>query len=67
MAKIKKLSLKRRPGYLLYIDGAGDVAETKMKRGAKKGHKTCKAPKKKRAAPKKKRATKRKAAKTKKR
>jgi len=33
--KIKKLGLKRRKGYLLFIDKDGDVAEAKMKRGRK--------------------------------
>lgn len=63
MAKIKKLGLKRRKGFLLYIDKQGDIAEAKMKRGGTKGHRSCKAPKK--AKPAKKRATKKRAAKRK--
>lgn len=34
--KIKKLGLKRRSGYLLFIDKQGDVSEAKMNRGGKK-------------------------------
>ena len=36
MAKIKKLSLKRRPGYLLYIDGGVQRRATKPARPQRK-------------------------------
>ena len=33
---IKKNVVKRRPGHLYYIDGAGNVCEAKMARGGKR-------------------------------
>lgn len=33
---IKKNVVKRKPGYLYYIDGAGNVCEAKMARGGKR-------------------------------
>ena len=33
---IHKLIVKRKPGYLYYIDGKGNVCEAKMARGGKK-------------------------------
>ena len=33
---IHKLVVKRKPGHLYYIDGAGNVCEAKMARGGKK-------------------------------
>jgi hypothetical protein len=47
---IAKKVIKRKPGYLYYVDGAGNVCEAKMARGGKK--------KKKKVAPKKKPAKK---------
>jgi len=35
--KVMKLGLKRKPGYLYYIDKKGDVSCAKMARGKKKG------------------------------
>jgi len=35
--KVMKCGIKRRKGYLYYIDKRGNVAETKMARGKKKG------------------------------
>lgn len=67
---ISKEKIIRRKGYLVFVDGEGNVRESPMKRGGTKGRKTCKAasPKKKKAAPKKKAAgTRRKAAPKKKR
>jgi len=52
---IHKNVVKRKPGYLYYVDGKGNVCEAKMSRGGKK--------KKKKAA--KKKATKKKAVKKK--
>jgi len=34
---VAKLGFKREKGYLYYIDKQGDVAQTKMARGGKKG------------------------------
>ncbi len=31
----------RKKGHLYYVDAQGNVRETKMQRGAKKGHRTC--------------------------
>lgn len=40
---VAKNVVKRKQGYLYYVDGKGNVAETKMNRkGAKRGHKVCK-------------------------
>ncbi len=36
---IVKNVIKRKPGYLYYIDGAGNVCEAKMSRGGKKSKK----------------------------
>ena len=33
---VKKNVVKRKPGYLYYIDGAGNVCEAKMARGGKR-------------------------------
>jgi hypothetical protein len=33
--------VKREKGYLYFVDGSGNVAKTKMKRGASRGHRTC--------------------------
>ena len=33
---IKKNVIKRKPGYLYYVDGSGNVCEAKMSRGGKK-------------------------------
>ena len=33
---IAKKVIKRKPGYLYYVDGAGNVCEAKMARGGKK-------------------------------
>lgn len=35
--KVMKCGIKRRPGYLYYIDKKGNVVETRMARGKKKG------------------------------
>jgi len=37
--KVVKLGLKRKPGYLYYVDKQGDVSMAKMARGKKKGGK----------------------------
>ena len=39
---IKKNVIKRKPGYLYYIDGSGNVCEAKMSRGGKKKKKAVK-------------------------
>ena len=33
---VKKAVVKRKPGYLYYIDGKGNVCEAKMSRGGKR-------------------------------
>jgi len=33
---IHKLVVKRKPGFLYYVDGKGNVCEAKMARGGKK-------------------------------
>ena len=38
---VKKV-IKRKPGYLYYVDGAGNVCEAKMARGGKKKKKAVK-------------------------
>ena len=43
---IVKKVVKRRPGYLYYVDGKGNVCEAKMARGGKKKKKTAKKAKK---------------------
>ena len=35
--KVMKVGIKRRKGYLYYVDKKGNVAEAKMARGKKKG------------------------------
>jgi len=59
---VKKAVIKRKPGYLYYVDGSGNVCEAKMSRGGKKKKKK---PAKKKAA--KKKPAKKKPAKKKKR
>ncbi|MCK4647537.1 hypothetical protein KAT24_01240 [Candidatus Pacearchaeota archaeon] len=59
---VKKNVIKRKPGYLYYVDGSGNVCEAKMSRGGKRKKK--KAVKKK---PAKKKAVKKKPARKKKR
>ena len=39
--------VKRKPGYLYYVDGKGNVCEAKMARGGKKKKKAAKKPVKK--------------------
>jgi hypothetical protein len=39
---IAKKVVKRKPGYLYYVDGAGNVCEAKMARGGKKKKKAVK-------------------------
>jgi len=39
--------IKRKPGYLYYVDGKGNVCEAKMSRGGKKKKKAKKVTKKK--------------------
>jgi len=39
---IVKNVIKRRPGYLYYLDGKGNVCEAKMARGGKKKKKAAK-------------------------
>ena len=51
---VKKNVVKRKPGYLYYVDGSGSVCEAKMSRGGKKKKKAKKAPAKKKAKKKKK-------------
>ena len=47
---IKKAVVTRKPGYLYYVDGSGNVCEAKMSRGGKRKKKK---PVKKKAAKKK--------------
>jgi len=35
--KVAKVGVKRKKGYLYYVDKKGNVVETKMARGTKKG------------------------------
>lgn len=35
--KVAKVGISRKKGYLYYVDKRGNVVETKMARGAKKG------------------------------
>jgi len=51
---IAKNVVKRKPGYLYYVDGKGNVCEAKMARGGKKKKKKAKKPAKKKKAAKKK-------------
>ncbi len=39
---VKKGVVKRKPGYLYYVDGKGNVCEAKMSRGGKKKKKKAK-------------------------
>jgi len=39
---VKKNVVKRKPGYLYYVDGAGNVCEAKMARGGKRKKKAAK-------------------------
>jgi hypothetical protein len=45
---ILKNAVKRKPGYLYYVDGKGNVCEAKMARGGKKKKKKAAKKKKKR-------------------
>jgi len=51
---VKKAVVKRKPGYLYYVDGKGNVCEAKMARGGKKKKKAAKKKAKKKPAKKKK-------------
>lgn len=42
---VKKNVIKRKPGYLYYVDGKGNVCEARMSRGGKRKKKTKKAKK----------------------
>jgi len=50
---VLKKVITRKPGYLYYIDGAGNVCEAKMARGGKKKKAAKKKPAKKKPAKKK--------------
>ena len=50
---IAKKIVKRKTGYLYYVDGKGNVCEAKMARGGKKKKKAAKKPAKKKPAKKK--------------
>lgn len=50
---IAKNVVKRKSGYLYYVDGKGNVCEAKMARGGKKKKKAVKKPAKKKVAKKK--------------
>ena len=50
---IVKKVIKRKPGHLYYVDGAGNVCEAKMARGGKKKKKVAKKPVKKKVVKKK--------------
>ncbi len=52
---ILKKVIKRKPGHLYYVDGAGNVCEAVMARGGKKKKKAKKATKKRKTTHKKKR------------
>ena len=43
---VKKGVVKRKPGYLYYVDGKGNVCEARMSRGGKKKKKVVKKKKK---------------------
>lgn len=60
---IAKNIVKRKPGYLYYVDGKGNVCEAKMARGGKRKKKAAK----KKIKPAKRKAVKRKPARKKKR
>lgn len=55
---VNKSVVKRKKGYLYFIDKDGNVREVKAKKGGTKGAKRCATPKKKKAAASKKRAVK---------
>jgi len=57
---IAKNVIKRKPGYLYYVDGKGNVCEAKMARGGKKKKASKKKPAAKKKPVKKKKATKKK-------
>ncbi len=42
---VKKNVIKRKPGYLYYVDGKGNVCEARMSRGGKRKKKAKKAKK----------------------
>lgn len=44
---VARTGVKRKKGYFYFVDGKGDVRETKMKRGGKKGRRVCKPAKRK--------------------
>lgn len=50
---IVRKAVKRKPGYLYYVDGKGHVCEAKMARGGKRKKKAKKKPKKRKVAKKK--------------
>ncbi len=52
---VKKNVVKRKPGYLYYVDGKGNVCEAKMSRGGKRKKKKAKKTKAKRRPAKRKR------------
>lgn len=57
---VVKKAVKRKAGMLYYLDGQGNVRESKMnRRGGKKGRKVCSVSKPKKRAVKKKRAKRR--------
>ncbi len=62
---VKKAVVKRKPGYLYYVDGSGNVCEAKMSRGGKKKKKVVKKKVVKKKAPVKKKVVKKKPAKKK--
>jgi|TARA_Y100000034_G_scaffold35512_2_gene43542 hypothetical protein len=64
---IVKNVVKRKKGYLYYLDGKGNVCEAKMARGGKRKKKAVKKKVAKRKAPAKKKVAKRKPAKKKRR
>ncbi len=57
---IVRKAVKRKPGYLYYVDGKGHVCEAKMARGGKRKKKAKKKAKKKKVVKKKKPAKKKK-------
>ena len=36
-SKLARTQIEREPGYLYFLDGAGDVARVRMRRGARSG------------------------------
>lgn len=61
MAIVKKAAVTRKPGHLYYVDGKGNVCETKMARGGAKKKKSAPKKKARKAAPKRKAAPRKKA------